>query len=48
VRGGLLAADNALSHEEELRPFVQRAERDRRVDALVIPIDRGLLLCRKS
>jgi len=48
VSGGLLLVDNVTSHEEELRPFVARALADERVDAVVVPIDRGVLLCRKA
>ncbi len=48
VRGGILTADNVLSHEQELRPFVQRAVTDDRVDAVVVPIGKGVLVCRKT
>jgi predicted O-methyltransferase YrrM len=48
VPGGILVADNAISHEEALRPMLQRALSDRRVDALIVPIGKGELLCRKS
>jgi predicted O-methyltransferase YrrM len=47
VRGGILAADNATSHESTLRPMLQRALTDARVDAVVVPIGRGELVCRK-
>lgn len=47
VRGGLLVADNAISHRESLQPFIERALIDERVDALVVPIGNGELLCRK-
>lgn len=48
VPGGLLIADNVISHRAALEPFVQKALGDPRVDALVVPIGRGELLCRKS
>jgi len=48
VPGGLLVADNVLSHEEELAPFVRRALADERVDAMVLPLDRGELVCRRQ
>ncbi len=48
VRGGLLVADNAISHGEELRPVLDRAMRDERVDALIVPIGKGELVCRKT
>ena len=47
VPGGLLAADNVISHAETLQPVVDRALGDSRVDALVVPIGKGVLLCRK-
>ncbi len=47
VHGGLLAADNVLSHKDDLTSFVEHAEADARVDALTIPIGKGVLLCRK-
>ena len=47
VRGGILLADNVISHREETAPTVKRALADRRVDAQVIPIGSGLLLARK-
>lgn len=45
--GGWLIADNVISHREVLQPFVDNALADPRVDALVLPLDRGLLLCRR-
>jgi caffeoyl-CoA O-methyltransferase len=47
IAGGILAADNVLSHETTLRPTVERALADERVDSLVVPIGSGILLCRK-
>jgi len=47
VRGGLLAADNVLSHKDDLNSFVEQAQGDPRVDALTVPIGKGVLLCRK-
>jgi len=41
-------ADNAINHEATLRPMLDRAMRDERVDALIVPIGRGELLCRKK
>lgn len=48
VPGGLLVADNAISHAEALRPLLERAQSDVRVDALVAPIGKGVLVCRKA
>jgi caffeoyl-CoA O-methyltransferase len=47
VPGGVLAADNAINHAESLADFLIRAESDARVDALVVPIGKGILVCRK-
>lgn len=48
VKGGLFAADNAINHREILQPMLDRALSDERVDALIVPIGKGVLLCRKS
>ncbi|MFO7584915.1 MAG: class I SAM-dependent methyltransferase [Anaerolineales bacterium] len=48
LRGGLLIADNALSHQEDLKPMLDRALTDERVDALIVPIGKGVLVCRKA
>ena len=45
--GGILAVDNVISHADELADFVAQAEDDPRVDALVVPIGKGILVCRK-
>jgi predicted O-methyltransferase YrrM len=45
--GGLLLADNVLSHPAELGPFVDFVSADGRVDVMVVPIGRGVLLCRR-
>ncbi len=47
VRGGILVADNVISHQAELQPFVDRAVADQRIDAVVVPIGKGELLCRR-
>jgi predicted O-methyltransferase YrrM len=47
VPGGLLVADNAINHRKILQPMIDRAIEDPRVDALVVPIGTGELLCRK-
>jgi caffeoyl-CoA O-methyltransferase len=47
VKGGLLIADNAISHKDELEAMLKRALKDERVDALIVPIGRGELVCRK-
>ena len=45
--GGLLIADNLISHATELAEFRQRAESDPRLSAVVVPIGRGELLAAK-
>jgi caffeoyl-CoA O-methyltransferase len=46
VKGGLIAADNVISHRESLQPWVDRVLADARVDAVVVPIGQGVLVCR--
>lgn len=48
VPGGLLIADNAINHKETLQPMLDRALADERVDALVVPIGKGELVCRRN
>jgi caffeoyl-CoA O-methyltransferase len=45
--GGLLLADNAITHQQALGPMLGRALNDTRVDALIVPIGKGVLVCRK-
>ncbi|HUV29654.1 MAG TPA: class I SAM-dependent methyltransferase [Acidobacteriota bacterium] len=47
ITGGLLVADNVISHAEHLQSFVSGVEADVRVDSLVVPIGKGELLCRR-
>jgi caffeoyl-CoA O-methyltransferase len=47
VSGGLLVADNVLSHFEMLQPMINNALADERIDALIVPIGKGELVCRK-
>jgi caffeoyl-CoA O-methyltransferase len=47
VPGGLLVADNAISHQDDLAPMLHAAFEDPRVDAMVVPIGKGELVCRK-
>ena len=47
VRGGLFVADNAINHQATLQPMLERALADERVDALIVPIGKGELVCRK-
>jgi len=45
--GGLICVDNAISHAAEFPDFLDDAEHDARVDAVIVPIGSGLLVCRK-
>ena len=47
IPGGLLVADNAINHREALQPLLDQALSDERVDALIVPIGKGELVCRK-
>lgn len=47
VKGGLLVADNAINHREALQSMLERALNDEHVDALIVPIGKGELVCRK-
>jgi len=47
VPGALLVADNATSRQSDLQPMIDTALSDPRVDALVVPIGTGELVCRK-
>jgi len=45
--GGLLVADNAIDHASTLQPMLDRALADERVDAMIVPIAKGELVCRR-
>lgn len=47
VTGGILVADNAIDHAEILKPMFDKVLCDERVDALIVPIGNGELVCRK-
>lgn len=47
VSGGLLLADNVISHKRFLKSMINKTMKDSRVDALVVPIGKGILMCRK-
>ena len=47
VKGGVLVADNILSHQKALGRMVRKTMKDKRVDTMILPIGSGLLLCRK-
>lgn len=45
--GGLIVVDNATSHAQDMAQFLFDIEVDARVDMVIVPIETGLLLCRK-
>ena len=45
--GEMLVADNVISHQEDLSEFVEKARKDKTVDAVVLSVGKGLLLCVK-
>ena len=48
TKNGILIADNVISHKDILERMVQDSLNDARVDALVVPIGRGELVCVKK
>jgi predicted O-methyltransferase YrrM len=48
VEGGILIADNATSHANQLSSFLDHVYQDLRVDAMVLPVGRGELICRRN
>lgn len=47
VKKGVLIADNVISHYEILKPMIEKALSDNRIDSLIVPIGRGELICRR-
>ncbi|MCL5261276.1 MAG: class I SAM-dependent methyltransferase [Gammaproteobacteria bacterium] len=47
VSGGILLADNVISHKAVLGSMINHALQDERVDSVVVPIGEGILMCRK-
>ena len=48
VPGGLFCADNVISHAAELEQFLEMVHSDPRLDALVVPVGKGVLVCRRT
>ncbi len=44
VPGGLLVADNVISHAEDLEDFIEMARQDVSMDAAILPVGKGLLV----
>jgi len=47
VPGGILVADNATSHFDDLEPMLNFALSDGRVDSMIATIGKGELVCRR-
>jgi predicted O-methyltransferase YrrM len=47
VTGGILVADNATSHRDDLHEMLERALADDRVDAMIATVGKGELVCRR-
>lgn len=47
VSGGILLADNVISHKRYLKSMANKTLRDDRVDGVVVPIGKGVLMARK-
>lgn len=48
VPGGLFLADNMISHQNNLKTLLDHVYADQRVDALIIPVGKGVLVCRRT
>ena len=47
-KGGLIAADNVLSHENKVKPFVDAISNNPNYQVQILDLPAGLLLARKS
>lgn len=47
VKGGIFIADNAINHYKTLKPMLDKAMADDRVDSLIMAIGKGELVSRK-
>ena len=48
TNGGIIAADNVLSHEEKVKPFVEAITTDEKYQVQILDLPAGLLLARKN
>jgi predicted O-methyltransferase YrrM len=48
VKNGILIADNAIDHYNEIKPMMDKAEKDDRFDCLMVPIAKGEFICRRK
>ena len=47
VPGGLFLADNAISHRDKMERMIQAAASDPDLDSIIVPIGKGVLVCRR-
>jgi len=45
-RGGLIVADNCLSHSESVAPFIEAALKNESLETFLLPMDSGLFFAR--
>lgn len=48
ISGGLFLADNAISHRDKMGPMIDAAMAEPHLDALVVPVGKGVLVCRRA
>jgi predicted O-methyltransferase YrrM len=46
VPGGIICADNVISHKHQIEDFLAKIPGDTRVDSVIVPIGSGVLVCR--
>ncbi len=47
VPGGVLLADNAINFKDDMQEMLTQTESDERVDTMIVPVGKGVLLARK-
>ncbi len=47
VTDGLVIVDNVISFKEDLADFIARVEADEHLDTIILPVGKGLMVCRK-
>ena len=48
VPGGIFLADNAMSYRQDITTFLDKAAMDDRVDVVIVPIGKGVLVGSSS
>ncbi len=44
---GMIVADNAVNHYETIKPMIDKVMKNAKFDSLIIPIGKGVLICRR-